>query len=235
MVASPLVETKLLLPQPRGDAVPRPRLIELLDEGESAGSPWSPPPPASARRPCSPGASASRRQRRPVAWVSLEEADSQPARFWTYLVTAVQRAPPEVGDGALALLATGQPSLDGVVATLINELATTAPELDLVLDDYHLVDGPDLQPSAAYLLEHLPAQVHLLISTRVDPALPLARLRARGELVEIRAADLRFTLAEVSTYFTTTSPRSSSPPATSPRSRAAPKAGWPPSSWRHSR
>ena len=116
------------------------------------------------------------------------------------MVTAIQRAVPDVGDSALALLATGQPSLDSVLATLVNELNTAPNELDLVLDDYHLVDTPDLQPSVTYLLEHLPPQVHLVISTRVDPALPLARLRARGELVEIRAADLRFTVPEVATY-----------------------------------
>ena len=202
MVASPLVETKLLLPQPRGDAVARPRLTELLDQGrERRLTLVSAPAGFGKTMLLAKGLTQPTGQRRPVAWVSLEEDDSQPARFWTYLVTAIQRALPEVGDGALALLATGQPSLDGVVATLINELATTATELDLVLDDYHLVDSPDLQPSVAYLLEHLPPHVHMLISTRVDPALPLARLRARGELVEIRAADLRFTLAEVATYF----------------------------------
>ena len=107
---------------------------------------------------------------------------------------------PEVGDSALALLQTTRPSLDSVLATLINELSAAPTELDLVLDDYHLIDSPDLQPGVAYLLEHLPPQVHLVISTRVDPALPLARLRARGELVEIRAADLRFTLTEVAAY-----------------------------------
>ena len=202
MVASPLVETKLLLPQPRGDAVARPRLTELLDQGrERRLTLVSAPAGFGKTMLLAKGLTQPTGQRRPIAWVSLEEDDSQPARFWTYLVTAIQRALPEVGDGALALLATGQPSLDGVVATLINELATTATELDLVLDDYHLVDNPDLQPSVTYLLEHLPPHVHMLISTRVDPALPLARLRARGDLVEIRAADLRFTLAEVATYF----------------------------------
>ena len=133
--------------------------------------------------------------------MSLEESDSQPARFWTYLVTAIQRAVPEVGDGALALLATGQPSFDSVVATLINELTTAATELDLVLDDYHLVDSPEPATERGLPARAPPASVHLIISTRVDPALPLARLRARGELVEIRAADLRFTVPEVAAYF----------------------------------
>jgi LuxR family maltose regulon positive regulatory protein len=137
---------------------------------------------------------------RSVAWLSLEDVDSEPARFWTYLVTAVQRAVPAVGASALALLQTRQPALDTVLATLINELSASPTELDVVLDDYHLVDSPDLQPSVAYLLDHLPPHVHLVISTRGDPSLPLARLRVRGELVEIRAADLRFTLAEVAAY-----------------------------------
>ena len=202
MVASPLVETKLLLPQPRGDAVPRPRLTELLDHGRSSRLTLVSAPAGFGKTTLlARGLAKAEGHQRPVAWVSLEEGDRQPARFWTYLVTAIQRAVPEVGDSALALLATGQPSFDSVVATLINDLAVAATELDLVLDDYHLVDSPDLQPSVSYLLEHLPAQVHLVISTRVDPALPLARLRARGELVEIRAADLRFTEAEVATYF----------------------------------
>ena len=202
MVASPLVETKLLPPQPRDDAVARPRLTELLEQGrERRLTLVSAPAGFGKTMLLARGLIQPTGQRRAVAWVSLEEDDSRPARFWTYVVTAIQRVLPEVGDGALALLATAQPSLDGVVATLINDLSTTETELDLVLDDYHLVDSPDLQPSVAYLLERLPPHVHLFISTRVDPALPLARLRARGELVEIRAADLRFTLAEVETYF----------------------------------
>ena len=178
----------------------RPRLIELLDRGRGARLTLVSAPAGFgkttllARGLTTPG------PERPVAWLSLDEGDRQPARFWTYLVTAVQRAVPEVGDSALALLLTTQPSLDSVLATLINELSAVSTDLDVVLDDYHLVDGPDLQPSVSYLVEHLPPQVHLVISTRVDPALPLARLRARGELVEIRAADLRFTLTEASAY-----------------------------------
>ena len=200
MVAGPLVETKLFLPQPRGDAVPRPRLTELLDRGRRARLTLVSAPAGFGKTTLLARWLTAPADQRSVAWLSLEEADSQPALFWTYLVTAVQRAVPEVGGSALALLQTRQPSLDSVLATLINELSATPTELDLVLDDYHLIDSPDLQPSVAYLLEHLPAQVHLIISTRVDPALPLARLRVRGDLVEIRAADLRFTLTEVAAY-----------------------------------
>ncbi len=202
MVASPLVETKLLAPQARSDAVTRPRLTELLDRGRRARLTLVSAPAGFGKTTLlARGLTNPTDRQRPLAWVSLEASDSRPAQFWNYLVTAVQRALPQVGDSALALLATGQPSLDSVVVTLINDLATSATELDVVLDDYHLVEGPDLQPSVSYLLERLPDHVHLVISTRVDPALPLARLRARGELVEIRATDLRFTPAEVAAYF----------------------------------
>ncbi len=201
MVAGPLVETKLFVPQPRGGAVARPRLTQLLDRGRTARLTLVSAPAGFGKSTLlSRWLTASAGSGRCVAWLSLEESESQPARFWTYVVTAAKRAVPAVGDSALALLATGQPPLDVVLATLVNELSSVPTELDLVLDDYHLVDNPDLQPGVAYLVEHLPPQVHLVISTRVDPTLPLARLRAQGDLVEIRAADLRFTLTEVATY-----------------------------------
>ena len=201
MVARPLVETKLFRPHPRGDLVERPRLLELLDLGRRAKLTLISAPAGFGKTTLlTKWLAATDGQQRAVAWLSLEESDSHPARFWTYLVTAAQRAVPEVGHGALALLQSAQPSLDTVLATLVNELSTVPTELDLVLDDYHLVADPDLQSGVAFLVEHLPPQVHLIISTRVDPALPLARLRARGDLVEVRAADLRFTLTEASAY-----------------------------------
>ena len=200
MVASPLLETKLFVPRPRGDVVARPRLTQLIDQGRRARLTLVSAPAGFGKTTLLARGLAAADAQRAVAWLSLEETDSHPARFWTYLVTAVQRALPQVGDSALALLQTTRPSLDSVLATLINDLSAAPTELDLVLDDYHLVDSPALRPGVTYLLEHLPPQVHLVISTRVDPALPLARLRARGELVEIRAADLRFTLTEVAAY-----------------------------------
>ena len=202
MVASPLVETKLLLPQPRGDAVARPRLTELLDQGARAQAhPGLRPSRLRQDDAARQGPHPADRPAAAVAWVSLEEDDSQPARFWTYLVTALQRALPEVGDGALALLATGQPSLDecrGHPHQRAGRPGDRAGPRPGRLP-------PRRQPrpattGVAFLLEHLPPHVHLLISTRADPALPLARLRARGELVEIRAADLRFTPDEAAAY-----------------------------------
>jgi LuxR family maltose regulon positive regulatory protein len=202
VVASPLVESKLFLPEPRGEAVARTRLMELLDRGRTGKLTLVSAPAGFGKTTLLARwlTTSAARGDRAVAWLSLEEADSQPARFWTYLATAIQRAVPGVGDSALALLATGQPPLDSILATLVNDLSAVPTELDVVLDDYHLAENGDLQPGVAYLLEHLPLQVHLVISTRVDPALPLARLRARGDLVEVRAADLRFTLSEVAAY-----------------------------------
>ena len=138
---------------------------------------------------------------RSVAWLSLDRADSQPATFWTYLITALQTVAPGVGASALSLLQESQPPpIETVLALVLNDLGAVANEVVLVLDDYHEVDTHELQGGMAFLVEHLPAQIHLVITTRADPALPLARLRARGELVEIRAADLRFTPDEAAGY-----------------------------------
>ena len=135
-----------------------------------------------------------------VAWLSLDPQDDDPTTFWTYLVSALRTALPEVGAGALALLQSPQSSTDAVLATLLNELQTVQDELVLVLDDYHVIDAGDVHDGVAFLLEHLPPQIHLVIATRADPPLPLARLRAGGELVEVRAADLRFAPDEAAAY-----------------------------------
>ena len=135
-----------------------------------------------------------------MAWLSLDAADNEPASFWTYVVTALQGAVPGVGASALELLASSPVPTELVLTTLLNELAAAPGEVWLVLDDYHLVDNHEVNEGVAFLLEHLPAQVHVVISTRADPDLPLARWRVRGELVEIRAADLRFTSDEANAY-----------------------------------
>jgi len=139
-------------------------------------------------------------ENRSVAWLSLEESDRHPATFWTYVVTALQTVSPGLGGSVLPLLQSGQAPIETVLATVLNELSTLPNDLDLVFDDYHLVDGPDVATGMGFLLEHLPPQVHVVLSTRVDPDLPLARLRARGDLVDVRAADLRFTREEVAAY-----------------------------------
>ena len=135
-----------------------------------------------------------------MAWLSLDPADNEPASFWTYVVTALQGAVPGVGSSALELIASSPLPTDLVLTTLLNELAAAPGEVWLVLDDYHLVDNHEVRDGMAFLLEHLPPHVHVVLSTRADPDLPLARWRVRGELVEIRAADLRFTSDEAAAY-----------------------------------
>jgi LuxR family maltose regulon positive regulatory protein len=134
----------------------------------------------------------------PVAWLSLDRRDSDPSVFWSYVVAAVRKVAPDVGTDALARLRSS--SLDSLVATLVNDLAALPGEVVLVLDDYHVVESVEVHESMLFLVEHLPSQLRLVVASRADPPWPLAGLRARGELVEVRAADLRFTGQEAAAY-----------------------------------
>jgi LuxR family transcriptional regulator, maltose regulon positive regulatory protein len=134
-----------------------------------------------------------------VAWVSLEESDNDPTRFWSYLVAALRTVEPGVGTTALEALRGPSVELERVVVpSLVNDLATVRAPLVLVLDDYHLITDPSCHQTLGFFLDHLPAGVHVVLATRADPPLPLARMRARGELAELRAADLQFTHEETS-------------------------------------
>jgi LuxR family transcriptional regulator, maltose regulon positive regulatory protein len=200
-MASPLVATKTLVPPVRRSLVARPRLSERLrGAAESRLTLISAPAGFGKTTLLSAWLATPGAEQRSVAWLSLDESDSRAAVFWTYTITALQTAVPGAGAGALALLQSASAPIETVLASLLNDLNAVPYEIHLVLDDYHLVDGPDLEAGMVYLLEHLPPHVHLLISSRADPALPLARMRARGELVELRAAELRFTLDEVTDY-----------------------------------
>jgi LuxR family maltose regulon positive regulatory protein len=138
-----------------------------------------------------------------AAWLSLDHGDNDPGLFWTYVIAALRTAAAGVGTTALTLLEAPQPAPIGeVLTTLLNDLGTLGNDLVLVLDDYHVIDSRAVQDGMTFLLDHLPAQVHLVIATRADPPVPLARLRARGELIEVRAADLRFTPDEAAAYLT---------------------------------
>ena len=200
-MASPLVETKLYAPKLRPSLVARPRLSERLRRGAESRLTLISAPAGFGKTTSLAEWLAATGRERSVAWLSLEESDRQPASYWTYLITALQTVVPGAGTSALPLLQSGQPPVETVLTAVLNELSTVPDDIYLVLDDYHLADGPDIQAGMTFLLEHLPPQVHLVVSTREDPALPLARLRACAELVEIRAADLRFTLDEVAAYF----------------------------------
>ncbi len=202
VIDSPLLETKLYVPRLRRGLVSRPRLTERLSRGaESKLTLISAPAGFGKTTLLAEWVAATPAEERPTAWLSLDPSDKETASFWTYMITALQTVAPGVGARALSLLQGPQPPpIETVLATLLNELGAMPNDVVLVLDDYHVVDAHDIGDGMAFLLEHLPPEVHLVIATRADPALPLARLRARGELVEIRAADLRFTPDEAATY-----------------------------------
>jgi LuxR family transcriptional regulator, maltose regulon positive regulatory protein len=200
-VTRPLMATKLYVPKLRRGLVARPRLLKRMGDGAEARLTLVSAPAGFGKTTVLAAwlhdASA---EGRCVAWLSLDAADNEPASFWAYVVTAFQGAVPGVGASALELLASSPVPTELVLTTLLNELVAAPGEVWLVLDDYHLVDNHEVNDGVAFLLEHLPAQVHVVVSTRADPDLPLARWRVRGELVEIRAADLRFTSAEATAY-----------------------------------
>jgi LuxR family maltose regulon positive regulatory protein len=138
---------------------------------------------------------------RPVAWLSLDEGDNNPARFLIYVVAALQTIVADLGEGVQAALQSPQPpATEAILTRLLNEITTIPDNFVLVLDDYHVIDSKPVDEALTFLLEHLPPQMHLVIATREDPHLPLARLRARGQLTELRAADLRFTPAEAAEF-----------------------------------
>jgi len=142
---------------------------------------------------------------RPSAWLSLDERDGDPPRFLTYFVAALQRIFPNVGADVTAVLqASPPPPIETSLTTLLNEIAAQPDHFLLVLDDYHLIEAPAVDEALTFLLDHLPPQMHLVVTTREDPNLPLARLRVRGQLTELRAADLRFTLEETAVFLNQT-------------------------------
>ncbi len=193
--------TKLYIPPPRPNLVERTFLIKRLDEGLHRGHKLT-----LLSAPAGFGKTTLLSEwvaecRWSVAWVSLDEEDNAPARFLTYLIAALQTVHKSVGKGLLEALQSPQsPSPASILAALINELASMECCLLLVLDDYHLIKTQAIHDILGFFIEHQPAQLHLVISTRIDPPLPLARLRARGQLLELRQADLRFTREEVSKF-----------------------------------
>ncbi len=199
-MTDPLLETKFHVPTPRRSLVARPRLTERLGRtGESTLTLVSAPAGFGKTTLLTDWLAAGHAAGHLSAWLSLDDSDNDPALFWAYFIAALRMAVPGVGEGALALLSSSE-SPEPFVITLLNDLASLSDEVLVVLDDYHVIEEPRIQAGMAYLVDHLPARLRLTITSRADPALPLARLRARGELVEIRAADLRFTLDEAAAY-----------------------------------
>lgn len=200
-VAPTLLATKLHAPRRRRGLVERPRLTDrLVDAALPSLTVVSAPAGFGKTTLLTDWFTSAARADLATAWLALDAGDNDPTVFWSYVIAAVQSAVPGVGTGASGLLRSAQP-LESVVASLLNDLADVPDEVVLVLDDYHVIESAVLHETMAFLVERLPPQVHLVLGTRADPPLPLARLRARGDLLEIRAADLRFTPDESAAYF----------------------------------
>jgi LuxR family maltose regulon positive regulatory protein len=200
----PLLMTKLYIPPARQNMVSRTRLTERMSAGMRgtltlivAPAGWGKTTLLSAWH-ADPS-----RPAQPLAWVSLDAGDNDPVRFWTYVIVALNTLYSSVGETALALLHSPQsPPIESVLTLLLNALTTRSTETVLVLDDYHLIEAQPIHNALAFLLDQLPSQLHLVIAGRLDPPLPLARLRARGSLIELRTADLRFTPQEATAFLT---------------------------------
>ncbi|MGB0383406.1 MAG: LuxR C-terminal-related transcriptional regulator [Ardenticatenaceae bacterium] len=196
-----LLATKLYVPHTRSNLVPRPRLIEKLNRGRDGKLTLVSAPAGFGKTTLV--SHWLRESALPTAWLSLDEDDNDPHRFFTYLMAAVERVA-GVGQRVQSVLQSPEPApAKAFVIALINDYAAVdarGSSLLLVLDDYHLITTPSIHHALAFLLDHLPAQMHLVVTTRAEPPWALARLRARGQLSEIRVADLRFTATEA-TFF----------------------------------
>ncbi len=196
---TPILATKLYIPPLRPHVVIRSRLLERLNEGLHRKLTLIAAPAGFGKTTLvSAWVAGCDRQ---VAWLSLEEGENDPTLFLTYLVAALQTIAPTIGEGVLGVLQSPQPPpTEAILTALLNEITTLPGHFVLVLDDYHVIDAQAVDMAFTYLVEHLPPQMHLVIATREDPQLPLARLRARSHLTELRAADLRFTASEASAF-----------------------------------
>ncbi|MCO5185361.1 MAG: hypothetical protein M9965_15660 [Anaerolineae bacterium] len=191
-----LLQTKLFTPRVRPSLVARPRLIEILNQGLAHKLTLLSAPAGFGKTTLVSNWLAE--YQLPASWLSLDSEDSDPARFLLYLTAGLQKLHAELGKTALhASQSEPPPPLKAVISALINEIGSMSHQIILVLDDYHLIKNDAIHNALAYLLEHQPVQLHLVIITREDPPIPLPRWRARRELTEIRESDLRFTLDEI--------------------------------------
>ncbi len=194
-----ILSTKLFIPRPRKNLISRQRLIDRLNAGQDKKLTLIAAPAGFGKTtllsewiPRSPHC---------VTWLSLDEGDNSPSRFWMYFIAALQTISPELGRGVQALLPSLQPhDIESILTVLINEINAFGDSFVHVFDDYHLIDNTEIDRGLAYLIDHQPSNLHLIIATREDPHLPLARLRARDQFTELRASDLRFTSSETAGF-----------------------------------
>ena len=177
LMPSPILATKLYIPPPRSKTCPAPPPDRSTEQGFGSQTDFISAPAGFGKTTLVSEWIAS--CKRPVAWLSLDEGDNDPARFLTYLITALQTIVPNIGAEALRMVQSAQPPpIESILTILLNEIATFPDSIILILDDYHMVDSKAIDNALTFLLEHLPPQMHLVITTREDPNLPLARLRS---------------------------------------------------------
>jgi LuxR family maltose regulon positive regulatory protein len=199
MTSPTILTTKLYVPPVLPTVLTRPKLLERLDRGREVPLTLVSGPPGYGKTTLlslwaadHPGS---------VAWLTLDEGDNDPARFFQHLLASIQTVEPQIGSGITLRLERGKPiPLESILAPVLNEIAPCELDLSLVLDDYHVIEAAPIHAALTYLLEHAPPNLHLVISTRADPPLPFARLRGRGQLAELRAAELAFTPQEASDF-----------------------------------
>jgi LuxR family maltose regulon positive regulatory protein len=194
-VETSLLTTKLNIPPARPQIVPHPHLIEQLQEGLNYSL-------ILVSAPAGFGKTTlinewARQSQIPTAWISLDEGDKDPVCFWDYFIAALQKLQPSCGESILPRLHSSQPPpTESLLTVLINELASTQGDIIIALDDYHLIESQQIHEGITYMLEHIPAKMHLVIASRADPSLPLAHFRDNGIMLEIGPEDLRFNLED---------------------------------------
>jgi LuxR family maltose regulon positive regulatory protein len=199
-MTAPLLNTKLFVPPPRPNLVPRPGLIRRLNEGLQLGRQLTliSAPPGFGKTTLL--GEWIQHTGQVVGWISLDQDDNDPARFWAYFIAALQTVHAQTGEIALAQLRSSQKWSKALLIDLINEMALIPDPMTLILDDFHLITQHQIHDALVFALDNLPPQLHLALSGRADPPWPLARLRARGQMSELRAGDLRFTSQEVAAF-----------------------------------
>ncbi len=194
---APLLATKLMVPPAKPGLVARPRLFERLDAAFSYGLVVVSAPAGFGKTTLISEWTRLSQIKGRAAWVSLDEGDNDPVRFWDYFIAALQTIQPGCGEKVVPWLhSSGPPSTKTMLNILINDLSRSKGDFAIVLDDYHLIESKEIHDGIAYLTEHLPSQLHMVIAARADPPVPLARFRGKGVMLEIRTDDLRFNLEE---------------------------------------
>jgi len=196
-VETSLLSTKLNIPPLRPQLVQRPRLNERLQEGLNYKLVLISAPAGFGKTTLLSEWVYGSKPPINTAWISLDEGDNDPIRFWDYFIASIKKLQPDFGDSTRALLHTPQPPpVEELLTAIINELAVISNEFSLVLDDYHLIESHQIHDGITYLLEHMPVKMHLMIASRADPSLPLSRFRGKGIMLEVRTDDLRFNLED---------------------------------------